>query len=1304
MGIDRLYAASFAADQMHLHFPNALRFGLSVVAFSAFLLWTNAAAQPAGGLDTTKLTADSSPSEIQSLETAADSSLQGPSLADACLPLESPKSRTALASNAAKAKRPNPFLHEYDQILGESLKPSISLPSQVLEALDWVYPDNYYASINIIKKAPHDISFLLSSSKKITLYQSTVTIPKGQTSATIAFHAKSDGIIKRGYPGRTITATMEYTTVSCTGTVNIKEGDYQQISVELQPEIKEGTSAMGTVTFSRLFNYEAELRIQHNGSDRDLIIPKTVPVPLGKQTVTFPISSPAGDNGGNYDRLLEMNFSIKGLSNKSQSIKIIDQTAVAYRVKRLSTTPRSGTVLDVRVLPISAKGVVVRDNHHDLFVKITQNEKTVTSGMMIATKDGDWQKGIRLPANLTGRIEIRILRDSSLVDLLETYVRPSPEIAPQKIQTVPIHVRSMDYDANKGLIYASNKPNNASDSAAGGDVVIIDPKSGKQIGTLKIGGAAKEVAISNDGNSLYAIRAKDLNVVRMNLSTRSIEQVIDVDGSLSESSMDVWNLCMIPGQNDKFIVARKDTNYQDEIVAIHGGAISARLQTKLPAETKCIFPSKDPGLFYFYQNRYVSEPIRKFRLDDSGMHILPDSVNSGSGSYAADGDYLASSSGNVIYGPKMINQGKAEDSGTPCVDHPSGLVFFMQGVHIHSCDLRSLATIRSINIDFLPNNGSYYGYRNDYQYVDQMIRWGASGLAFSHREGLTLIEDARLIPSAAPADLAVTLETPDTAPKEGQTLIHKVTLTNSGPNKAIHPTLSVTLLGGVNLSAVQSSKGKPYLSKSGIVCLQPGDLEAGASVTMEIPLKFGSSPLSHVNAGAVSESYDPNPENNQARQIHQITFDSKPDSWRTLPVAAHHLIEDPSRSLLWAVMPALPQSIDGDRIASVDPMTGAIGEPWSIGGKWNGAAELSENGKYLYVGLEHIAAVVRYDLDSTDRSGVRIVLPSASYPAANIIQILPGDGTSLFVETTERFLTFDGTTQRSSQQKTEKLAWIEDSGDGETFVGADADGMGFHLKIGPEGVSDFTKADKIQDPYDPYATMQGDLILSATGKIIHSNDFSLRHAIGLYGLPCLDADKGLAFILHEGGYIYAYSSSTGKPAGSNRVDGRTSLSTRLCFIRWGNDGLATLTKDTILIGRWSMIGSTASGAETASTSVPFISNLMEDDDMDGMVNGMEAMFGTSPSSSNPHPLQLLPTSSTPGTLRLAFKRRTDTPPYQYSFEVSEDLRKWTAASGVTETVLGTSVTEEGSFDHVEALIPTQDAPTSRGFIRMAWHP
>lgn len=1289
---------------MHLHSPNAFLIGLSVIVLSAFPLLTNAAAQPAGGLNPTNLTVVSSPSEIQTLETAADQSLQGPLLADACLPLESPKSRTALVANAAKAKRPNPLISEPDQILGESLKPSISLPAKVLEAYDWGDPYAYYGSIRIIKKAPRAISFHLSSSKKITLLEPIVTIPKGKTYANFGFRTQSDGIVTRGYPGRTITATLPNTTISCTGTVNIQEGDYQQITVEMPPEIKEGTSAMGSVTFSRLFSYEAELRIQHNGSDRDLIIPKTVPVPLGKQTVTFPISSPAGDDGLNSDRLLEMNFSINGVSNKSHSIKIIDQTAVGYRVKRLSTTPQSGTVLDVRVQPMSAEDKVVRDNHHDLFVKITQNEETVASGMMIATKDGDWQKGIRLPASLTGRIEIRILRDSRLVAMRKTYVRPSPEIAPQRIQTVPIHVRSMVYDANKGLIYASNEPNNASDSAVGADVVIIDPKSGKQVGTLKIGGAAKEVAISSDGNSLYAIRAKDLNVVRMNLATRSIEQVIDVDGSPTESSMDVWNLCMIPGQNDNFIVARESNYSPNEIVAIHGGAISARLQTILPSETKCIFPSKDPGLFYLYQNRYVTESIRTFRLDDSGMRILPDSVPSESGPYTADGDYLASSSGNVIYGPKMLNLGKAEDSGTPCVDHPSGLVFFMQGVHIHSCDLRSLATIKSINIDFLPSNSSQYGYRNDYQNVDQMIRWGASGLAFSHREGLTLIEDARLIPSAAPADLAVTLETPDTAPKEGQTLIHKVTLTNLGPNKAIHPTLSVTLLGGVNLSAVQSSSGKPYLSKSGIVCLQPGDLEAGTSVTMEIPLKFGSSPISHVNAGAVSESYDPNPENNQARRIHQITFDSKPDSWRTLPVAAYHLIEDSSRSLLWAVMPALPQSVDGDRIASVDPMTGALGEPWSIGGKWNGAAELSENGKYIYVGLEHIAAVVRYDLDSTDRSGVRIVLPSASYPAANIIQTLPGDGTSLFVETNERFLTFDGTTQRSSQQKTEKLAWIEDSGDGETFVGADADGMGFHLKIGPGGVSDFTKADKIQNPSNPYATMEGDLILSATGKIMLAADFSLQHAIGLYGLPCLDADKGLAFILHEGGYINAYSSSTGKLAGSNRVDGRSSLSTRPCFIRWGNDGLATLTKDTILIGRWSMIGSTGSGAEMASTAVPFVSNLMEDDDMDGMVNGMEAMFGTSPSSSNPQPLQLLPTSSTPGTLRLAFKRRSDTPPYQYSFEVSEDLRKWTAASGVTETVLGTSVSEEGSFDHVEALIPTQGAPTSRGFLRMAWHP
>src|SRR5438309_319544 len=83
---------------------------------------------------------------------------------------------------------------------------------------------------------------------------------------------------------------------------------------------------------------------------------------------------------------------------------------------------------------------------------------------------------------------------------------------------------------------------------------------------------------------------------------------------------------------------------------------------------------------------------------------------------------------------------------------------------------------------------------------------------------------------------------------------------------------------------------------------------------------------------------------------------------RQLSLPANDLVYDPGTHGIYATVPSSGGAI-GNSVTAIDPETGQIGPSVFIGSE-PGRLALSDDGQYLYVGLNGAAAVRRFDLTS----------------------------------------------------------------------------------------------------------------------------------------------------------------------------------------------------------------------------------------------------------------------------------------------------------------------------------------------------
>jgi hypothetical protein len=120
-----------------------------------------------------------------------------------------------------------------------------------------------------------------------------------------------------------------------------------------------------------------------------------------------------------------------------------------------------------------------------------------------------------------------------------------------------------------------------------------------------------------------------------------------------------------------------------------------------------------------------------------------------------------------------------------------------------------------------------------------------------------------------------------------------------------------------------------------------------------------------------------------------------------LPVPANAMVWDPYTRKLYAVLPSTSTSITGNSLISIDPSTGAVGQPIQVGSEPNLITETS-SGNFLYLGISGAESLARFNMatQSLDFT-VPLTVTSAfgsSTIAANGLASIPGLDNSIAVD------------------------------------------------------------------------------------------------------------------------------------------------------------------------------------------------------------------------------------------------------------------------------------------------------------------
>lgn len=306
---------------------------------------------------------------------------------------------------------------------------------------------------------------------------------------------------------------------------------------------------------------------------------------------------------------------------------------------------------------------------------------------------------------------------------------------------------------------------------------------------------------------------------------------------------------------------------------------------------------------------------------------------------------------------------------------------------------------------------------------------------------------------------------------------------------------------------------------------------------------------------------------------------------RLVTLATNDLIYDKASQKIYASVPSSAGSI-GNSITSIDPVTGSIGSSVTVGSEPTKLA-ISDNGQFLYVGLDGTGAVRRFNLAS-QTAELQFSLGSDPFSGpyyADDIEVLPGNpqavaiarmyktvspraaGVAIYDDGVQRPTTTPGHFQGSNVIEFSALSSRLYGYNGETTLFAfhrmtvDASGVSL-LDIFDSFMGDLISGFGVDIKFD------GGRIYTTTGRVI---DPEARTVVGTFSFPATsggilvkpDATIGRVFFLSRDGVapeiysIRAFDRVTLQQLGSLEIPGVSGTPSSL--IRWGTKGLAFRT-------------------------------------------------------------------------------------------------------------------------------------------------
>lgn len=122
-------------------------------------------------------------------------------------------------------------------------------------------------------------------------------------------------------------------------------------------------------------------------------------------------------------------------------------------------------------------------------------------------------------------------------------------------------------------------------------------------------------------------------------------------------------------------------------------------------------------------------------------------------------------------------------------------------------------------------------------------------------------------------------------------------------------------------------------------------------------------------------------------------------TYQVISLDVNRLTFDPFTQKLYATIPSTATQVAGNSLVAIDPFSGSLATPLTVGSEPNRMAETSD-GNYLYIGLDGSESLTRVDLTSMTQGAVYpLITPSASQIAARDLAVAPDNDNLLAIDT-----------------------------------------------------------------------------------------------------------------------------------------------------------------------------------------------------------------------------------------------------------------------------------------------------------------
>lgn len=740
--------------------------------------------------------------------------------------------------------------------------------------------------------------------------------------------------------------------------------------------------------------------------------------------------------------------------------------------------------------------------------------------------------------------------DHSLSNNVSTLVVHLPiHVEVNQFAILSLSTSDIAYEPNSGLIFAALT--NSQSSTFNNILVSIDPATGLLGNPLSIDQQVSRLTLSEDGSQVYLLANHGTEILRADWRARKVESWV-----LLPTSMD--DIKAVPGSPHSLVVTKKANG---TLAAVYDNARPRRDTLGWCGEIEFYTSNQLIG----YGTGTLPAESARLGLTSSGFQALSAKTSDlVDGEMKASGGVIYTTAGSVIDPVAMARVRSFGVDGLVAPDASIDRVAFLSGYWdtrvLRVFDTRNLMEWGSISIS------------NVLGTADRLIRCGTDRLAFRTSSGQVFLIRSAALPSGNPAELALGCCPAHPAATIGKPVEIWLTVTNFGPDTATSLIVTNTLPPAMRLTSSDASSGMVLFSNRELqwIITSLGPNQVATNRITLLPDQAGIfSGLSVLRA----QTKDTNSWNNVIQQTWSINHLPQPVALAELTVCASDLIWVPASEKMILSLPKKAAAY-GNTLQFFDPQSGTMENSIPISGD-PGKLAVSEEGHFLYVGLNSIASVARFDLIA---GVVDLQFPINAGHLALDMAVVPGKPGSVAivreshlpanVRRTEGIALFqDGRqlplTTPVYYEPSTSIAFSTNPARLYGYDGLSWESAFRRFDVGTAGITPITVTRGLIGGADRRIHFDSGLIFASSGTVIQPESLTVVTNIADISASALckpDVASGLlSFLTEKSGhwFLRQYHHTTYDLAREIRIPGL--LGQPKSLTRWVTDGLAFLT-------------------------------------------------------------------------------------------------------------------------------------------------